>query len=144
MQSLSTFLVLLAILSGCASEPSTTQSNLVGTWQLLGPDKEPVPHYVRYYKDGRFAWWPAIEPQFSVNGVTYGRYHVDGSALVIEGGEVYLDSEGHVSTNRDSQHPISFNMDSMHPVSIRGNQMIVVGDDLNDVLLRVPDREPRK
>jgi hypothetical protein len=125
------FLVIL--LTGCTSTPSAkplpTQSGLVGTWQLVRVGKQRVttPHHIRYYADGTYAWWPAIEAKFSTKGITYGRYHLEGKFLVVEAVEGNLDSKDYMD--------------------IRGDKMIIIGgheSERNIYHRVVPDLEPGK
>ena len=89
-KSLNTAFVSLFLLTSCATPSSTEsvfpRSRIVGTWRWVRADGKRVTglHYVRYYADGTCAWWPAIEPRFSTNGVTYTRYQVDGDVLNLD------------------------------------------------------------
>jgi hypothetical protein len=78
------------LLTSCASPSSTEsaspRSRIIGTWRWVTSDGKRVAglHYTRYYADSTCAWWPALEPKFSTNGVTYTRYQVDGDVLDLD------------------------------------------------------------
>jgi hypothetical protein len=128
------FLVSSLLLAGCAS-PSPTgsesqQSGIVGTWRRVSSDGKQVtsPHYTRYYTDGACAWWPALEVNFSTNGVTHCRYRLEGEVM---------DTDPDPDPNRPVFHRFK-------QVKIRGDKMTTVGEESDqDVYQRVvPDLEP--
>ena len=126
-----TFVILLA---GCASPSSTRsesqRSEIVGTWRWVSADGRQVtsPHYIRYYADGKCAWWPAIELKFSTNGVTYCRYRLEGKVL---------DSDPDPEPNNPMFHRFK-------QVKISGDKITVVGEESErNVYQRVvPNLEP--
>src|SRR6266550_2172946 len=102
-------LSLLAFLvAGCASppptKPSSNQPGLVGTWRWIRVDdrKAPQRFHVRYYADGTAATWPAPAGwSTTTNGVSHGRYHLDGEFLVIETGAGKDDPKTRMTINGD-------------------------------------------
>ena len=82
------------------------------------------PFYVRYYPDGRSAFWPPIEAKFATNGATLGRYTVDGSFLISEPREKVI-------------HAYS-------RATIKGDVMTIVGEESEHYVYKrvVPDLEP--
>ena len=119
-------------LTACAPSPSTKplaiQSGPVGTWRWVSVDKQQVtePFHIRYYADGASVSWPAPEGWSTTNGVSHGRYHLEGSFLVIETGE---------GTNDPRVH-----------LEIKGDEMVLINDESNRLVYRrvVPDLEPGK
>jgi hypothetical protein len=133
MQNSLFILTLFALsLVGCAhstsTKSSTTQSGPVGTWRWVSVDKQRVqePFHIRLYADGTSASWPAPEGWSTTNGISHGRYHLDGEFLVIETGEAKYDPKTHME--------------------IRGDEMILINDESNRLVYRrvVPDLEPGK
>lgn len=127
-------LPLVALLtSNCAPPPqansSSPHSGVVGTWKWISIDDRKVPEqfHVRYYTDGTAATWPAPEGwSTTTNGVSHGRYHLDGEYLVLE-------------TGRGKDDPKT-------KLEIRGDRMILVTDESIRLIYRriVPDIEPGK
>src|SRR5437899_707290 len=114
--------ILILLLPGCTSPSSThsesQQSGIVGTWRWVSSDGRQVtsPHYIRYYTDGKCAWWPALEPKFSTNGITYCRYRLARKVL---------------DTDPDP-HPNNPTFHRFKRVRIRGNKMTVVGEESDE------------
>ena len=134
MQSSSvTIAVLALLLAGCASTPptvsSTTETGVVGTWQWIRVDQQPVKEqfYVRYYPDGTAATWPAPKGwPTTVRGVSRGRYHLDGDFLVLETGAGKNDPKSRME--------------------IKGNEMFLSTGESNTLIYHriVPPLEPGK
>ena len=126
--------VSVLLLTSCASPSSTgsvsPHSRIVGTWRWVRADEKRVTglHYIRYYPDGTCAWWPAIEAEFSHNGVTYTRYQVDSDVL---------------DTDPD---PDSLTFHRYKRIKFKPDNMTVIGEELErDIYERVvPDLEPGK
>src|SRR5260370_34520968 len=119
------------LLAGCTRSASTTpsakQSSPVGTWRWIRVDQQPVkePFYVRYYLDGTAATWPAPEGwPATTNGVSRGRYHLEGEFLVLETGSGKDDPKTHMD--------------------IRNAEMVLVTVESNRLIYHrvVPDLEP--
>jgi len=82
---------------------------------------------VRYYADGTAATWPAPEGwSTTTNGVSHGRYHLEGEFLVLETG-----------AGKD---------DPKSRMTITGDEMVLITDESNRLVYRrvVPDLEPGK
>jgi hypothetical protein len=121
--------ILLAV--GCAPTPSASASkstSIVGTWRWIRVDQQPVKEqfYVRYCSNGTAATWPAPEGWSTTNGVSYGRYHLEGEFLVLETGE-------------DKDNPKAH-------IQIKGDEMVMFNDESNRLVYHrvVPDLEAGK
>ena len=81
--------------------------------------------HVRYYTDGTAATWPAPAGwPTTTNGVSRGRYHLEGEFLVIETG-----------SGKD---------DPRSRMTIKGDEMVLINVESNRLVYRrvVPDLEP--
>src|SRR5436309_14766903 len=122
MQTSSLTIALLAVLLagggfGPPTASSAAETGLVGTWQSIRVDQQPVkqPFYVRYYPDGTAATWPAPEGwPTTVRGVSRGRYHLDGDFLVLETGAGKNDPKSRME--------------------IKGNEMILTTGESNTLI----------
>jgi hypothetical protein len=126
-------LLLVLLVAGCtsqpASKPSSGQSGIVGTWRWIRVDDRAAPQrfHVRYYADGRAATWPAPAGwSTTTNGVSHGRYHLEGEFLVLE-------------TGRGKDDPKT-------RMTITGDEMLLIAGESNRLVYRrvVPDLEPGK
>ncbi|HEV7927651.1 MAG TPA: lipocalin family protein [Verrucomicrobiae bacterium] len=97
-----------AVLAGCASSSTTSAvtppTAIVGTWQWVRVDRHKVtePFFVRYYTNGTAATWPAPAGwSTTTNGVSQGRYHLDGDFLIIETGEGTNDPKSRIEMKGD-------------------------------------------
>ncbi len=127
-------IILVLLLAGCASpyspDPASQQSGIVGTWRWVSSDGKQVttPYHIRYYADGKLAWWPALEAKYSSNGVTYTRYRLEGTVM---------DTDPDGDLDRPPFHRFK-------KVKIRGDKMTVIGEESDENVYRrlVPDLEP--
>ena len=134
MQYSTVILALMALsLVGCAQTSTTTtttaQPSLVGTWRWISVDGRPMegPFYVRYYSNGAAATWPAPKGwPTTTNGVSYGRYHLEGEFLLLETGAGKDDPKAHME--------------------IRGDEMTLMNNESNRLVYRrvVPELAPGK
>lgn len=134
MRGLDLLPLFMLLLASCGSPSATDsvfqRSGPVGTWRWVTADETQVTsqHYVRFYPDGTCAWWPAIEAKFSINGVTYSRYRVEGAVL---------------NTDPD---PNSSTLHRYKLMKINGDKMTLIGEESErDVYQQVvPNLEPGK
>lgn len=133
-KSVSIVFVSVLLLTSCAAPLSTEsvspRSRIVGTWRWVRADRRRVTglHYMRFYADGTWAWWPAIEEKFSNNGVTYTHYQVDGDNL-----------------DQDPK-PNSLMFHRYKLLRFKGDRMTVIGEESEHEIYErvVPDLEPGK
>jgi hypothetical protein len=121
--------VSVVVLAGCVGTSTTVSSKhpgLVGTWKWISMDQEIVksPFYIRYYPDGAAATWPAPRGWSDTNGVSRGRYHLEGQFLVLETGQ-----------GKD---------DPRTRMKVTGDELVLVSNESNRLVYHrvVPDLEP--